>query len=298
MNNPELVRYSYLYNKNPHSRVFAPLADHYRKLGMYTDALDILKKGLRHHSDYTFAYIVLSRCHRDMGEFHRAYEVLSHIQNIESDNYAYKKLRAELAWKIDEIEVALKLYKELEELSPLEDFSLKIKELESRVEKENDSFYETKNYSVTQNATRVDDWVQMNFSKTTLTKDKLEDKVDTHPPKGLISHTLMNLYSEQGHYSKALQVANALLESDPTDNEVKLLRDEIIQKKLFEKDIENFEEDDELSEDHMNERYRSFDSNLSSEDEPEKISELRDLLQNFQEKINLKSAKYRLKLDV
>ena len=134
MNSPQLVRYSYLYNKNPKSRVFAPLANCYRKLGMYEEAFDILREGIQKNPDYTLGYIVLAKSHRDLGELSKAYEVILMASIIDKDNYSYKSLRADLAYKLNEYQDALNLFKELEELDPNRDYSTKIKDLESRLE--------------------------------------------------------------------------------------------------------------------------------------------------------------------
>ena len=45
-----LTRYSAQYDKNPKSRVFAPLAETYRVMGMYDDALKILRKGIKYRT--------------------------------------------------------------------------------------------------------------------------------------------------------------------------------------------------------------------------------------------------------
>ena len=47
LTSPLLVKYLRAYEQNPKSRVFAPLAEVYRKLGMKEKAFDILKRGLK-----------------------------------------------------------------------------------------------------------------------------------------------------------------------------------------------------------------------------------------------------------
>ena len=53
-----LTKYKYLYEKNPRSKVFAPLAETYRKLGMYKEGIQILRDGIKIHPSYTLGYIV------------------------------------------------------------------------------------------------------------------------------------------------------------------------------------------------------------------------------------------------
>lgn len=295
MNSPQLVRYSYLYKKKPGSRVFAPLANCYRKLGMFEEALNILREGIKANSDYTLGYIVLAKTHRDLGEFHKAYEVIKMASRIDSDNYSYKLLRADLAYKLGEAQDAYRLYLELAEIDPNHDYSKKIKSLESQIQskksKESPYFTDYKK-SYENSATHQDDWVQMNFSETNNVKNI--DVVDSSSDQDLVSMTLLNLYKEQGHYSKALKVANALLEQDPENEEVTFIRDQIIQARMFENEIINFEEDDELSEDHIEENKRAQHLN-PSQNQDERVSELENYLKKFQEKLNLKSAQVQLK---
>ena len=46
---PLFLKYQADYEKNPRSRVFAPLAETYRKLGMTDKAMEILSQGIRFH---------------------------------------------------------------------------------------------------------------------------------------------------------------------------------------------------------------------------------------------------------
>lgn len=294
MESPQLVRYSYLYQKNPNSRVFAPLAENYRKLGMLTDAFEVLKEGLKKHPDYTLGYIVLSKCHRDAGELSRAYDVLKFSSKIDADNFAYKELRASLAYKLDETQDALNLYMELKDLNPKGDYSGRILELNSRLNPRRATPASHIELSPVETTKLVSDWVHMDFSGTRANYSSDDEQaLDDYSESELTSVTLMKLYMDQGYYAKALQSANTLLVSDPTNQEVRQMRDEIIQKKLFENEITQFEEDDELSDDHIEEDHR-FSLETTSDETP-KIQALRAELQKFQEKLNLKSAKVRLR---
>lgn len=46
---------------NPHSQVFAALAEAYRRRGEFGRAFSVCKSGLKHHSDYGPAYVVLAK---------------------------------------------------------------------------------------------------------------------------------------------------------------------------------------------------------------------------------------------
>lgn len=295
MKSPQLIRYTYLYEKNPASRVFAPLANTYRSLGMLSEAFDILKKGVRQHPDYPLGYIVLARCHRDTGELARAYDVLKHIEVIDDDNFSYKKLRAELADELGEVEDALRCYQQLEKIDIYNNYQRKILELESKLQSTEETYTQEKDLSMTQSSTMVDDWQEIDFSQTKPTFESHTDKTASHE---LASFTLINLYCEQGHYHKALQVVNTLLDQEPDNEEAKQAKASIIEKGLYAKELNSFEEDDELSEDHLDEQKR-FDWAMEEDDrQGNRLESLEKTLRNFQEQINLKSAQVSLRADL
>ena len=71
-----LTKYTLQYQKKPKSRVFAPLAETYRKLGMRDESLKILRQGLKYHPTYTLGYIVLANVYFDQQNFELAYNTL------------------------------------------------------------------------------------------------------------------------------------------------------------------------------------------------------------------------------
>ena len=291
MESPQLIRYNYLYQKKQFSRAFAPLAETYRKMAMYDEAMGILKKGINLHKDYIHGYIVLARCHRDLGEYARAYDVLTQVNNTDSDNYAYIELKAQLAYKLAYYKDALSLYKNLSDIDRTKKYHARIQELEQLCADRKENFNQDIEVTYGSSIAQTDDWVQFSFShdkaKTDLFNDMSTDVVDTDE---MVSMTLLNLYKEQGLYTKAIEVANAMIKRDPLNDELIELRNSLVSKKVLEKEIERFEEDDELSDDHVveNGRYCSVSDN-------EQLSELELKLKAFQEKVNLKSAQVQLR---
>jgi len=128
-----LAKYLGLFEKNPTGQVFAPLAETYRKLGMYKEAMDVLKKGLRHHPHYVLGLIVLAHCHFDQGHLEQAYRILSPIVNQEQDNLMLQKLFAQISYKLYAYKDALNSYKNVLFVNPTdEEAKIKIKELEEQ----------------------------------------------------------------------------------------------------------------------------------------------------------------------
>ena len=128
-----LAKYIGLFEKNPTGQVVAPLAETYRKLGMYKEAMDVLKKGLRHHPHYVLGLIVLAHCHFDQGHLEQAYRILSPLVHQEQDNLMLQKLFAQISYKLYAYNEALTAYKNVLFVNPSdEEAKNKIKELEEQ----------------------------------------------------------------------------------------------------------------------------------------------------------------------
>lgn len=129
-NSPLLIKYLKLYQDNPDSTVFAPLAETYRKLGMSDKALEVLKTGLRRHPEYATGYLSLAGVYFDQGRFELAYSTLKPFVSRNLENITMLKLFASICEKLGEREEALDSYKYLLFLSPRNGFFIqKVQEL-------------------------------------------------------------------------------------------------------------------------------------------------------------------------
>ena len=116
--NSLLTKYSLQYEKKPRSRVFAPLAESYRKIGMLDEALKILKKGIKNHPSYTLGYIVLANCYFDKDQFEAAYSTLLPFVSDNLENIKLQKLFAQICEKLGNFDEALNSYKILLLINP------------------------------------------------------------------------------------------------------------------------------------------------------------------------------------
>lgn len=267
-----LSKYSLLYEKNPRSRVFAPLAETYRKLGMLDEAMQILKDGIRNHPSYTLGYIVLANCYFDVQNFELAYNTIRPFVAKNLENITLQKLFAKTCINLGHLEEALQTFKYLLLLNPRDSYvadQVKILEDDLLIDQEEEPservLSETADFS-------EDDWVQVNFNnkepeekveeslsdwtmndqspldkfkseiaqdKIKLAEHKLDDSFyfedfdnhsedvisnldretgkssDSNSP--IITHTLVDLYSSQGHTEKAIQILENILELHPSD---------------------------------------------------------------------------------
>jgi predicted regulator of Ras-like GTPase activity (Roadblock/LC7/MglB family)/lipopolysaccharide biosynthesis regulator YciM len=72
--------------QNPDSLIFVPLADAYRKAGMFEDAIEVCKKGLEKHPAYMSARVVLGRIYNEKEMLDEAVEELKKVEAVDVDN--------------------------------------------------------------------------------------------------------------------------------------------------------------------------------------------------------------------
>lgn len=126
-----LAKYFSMYKKNPRSRVFAPLAESFRKLGMLEDAYKILKEGIRHHPTYALGYIVLAHCYYDEQKYELTYNTLRPFISQNADNISLQKIFAQACVNLGHLEEALDTYKYLLFMNPKDkNFAEQVKRLE------------------------------------------------------------------------------------------------------------------------------------------------------------------------
>jgi tetratricopeptide (TPR) repeat protein len=83
--------------ENPLGRLFAPLADAYRKQGELERAMTLLREGLERHPDYIGAQIVLGRCHLDLGDESEASGAFQRVLDLDGENVIALKALADIA---------------------------------------------------------------------------------------------------------------------------------------------------------------------------------------------------------
>ena len=163
-----------MYQKNPRSKVFAPLAESYRKLGMLDDAFKILKEGIRIHPTYALGYIVLANCYYDQEKYELTYNTLRPIVSQNADNISLQKIFAQSCIHIGNLEEALDTYKYLLFLNPQDKiFQEEVKRLEDDLQVGHkklslDQLIKAPNLPAQiQHEINEDDWKQVDFNHQT-----------------------------------------------------------------------------------------------------------------------------------
>lgn len=93
--NPQIYHYLRRYQEDPRSRVFAPLAEAYRRAGLLNEAIEIARDGLRIHPHFIGGRVALARALFDLGKYEEVVKELEPVVLDAPDNLIAQKLLAE-----------------------------------------------------------------------------------------------------------------------------------------------------------------------------------------------------------
>lgn len=127
--------YSYLkkYQEDPTSRVFAPLAEAYRKAGLIDEAIEISRDGLKLHPRFIGGRVALARALFDKSLYHEVIAELAPIVEDIPDNLVAQRLLAESYLMLGKVAESLNAYKMLLYFAPTDlDTARIVQELEGR----------------------------------------------------------------------------------------------------------------------------------------------------------------------
>jgi tetratricopeptide (TPR) repeat protein len=131
--NPQIYHYLKKYQADPRSRVFAPLAEAYRKAGLFDEAIEICRDGIRHHPHFIGGRVALARALFDKGDYAGTVRELETVVLDAPDNLVAQKLIAESFLILGRISDSLAAYKVLLFFMPKDvEIAKLVAELESR----------------------------------------------------------------------------------------------------------------------------------------------------------------------
>lgn len=120
MASEEIEKLKARVERDPGSKLFVPLAEEYRKAGLFDDAINLLLKGLHNHPDYTTARVLLGRVYLEKGYIFEALKQFEDVIDIKPDNLFARKKIAEIYREIGDQEKAARHYKAVLELNPMD----------------------------------------------------------------------------------------------------------------------------------------------------------------------------------
>jgi tetratricopeptide (TPR) repeat protein len=120
--------YGYLkkYQDDPNSRVFAPLAEAYRKAGLVDEAIEIAREGLRVHPHFVGGRVALARALFDKKQYEEVITELSSVVQDAPDNLVAQRLLGESCLMVGRVSEALGAYKMLLFFAPQDPDTAKI----------------------------------------------------------------------------------------------------------------------------------------------------------------------------
>ncbi len=112
--------YDYLkkYQEDPTSRIFAPLAEAYRKAGLVDEAIEIAREGLRVHPNFVGGRVALARALFEKRLYDEVVDGLGVVVREVPDNLVAQRLLAESCLMLGRVSEALSAYKMLLYFNP------------------------------------------------------------------------------------------------------------------------------------------------------------------------------------
>ncbi len=217
---PLFLKYSAEYEKNPQSRVFAPLAEMYRKVGMVDRAMEILAKGIRHHPTYVLGYLGMGQCYFDIGQFTLTYTTLRPFVESTRDNLKLQRLFADTALKLNKREEALETYKYLLFVSPKDKAVSELVRILESEDEASQAVYRNRNTTYTQSKNANPESPEnRNFKKDKSDYDSWVDLQLYNDTKNL--HTKSQGYIHNIHPEEQFVIENSIESIDKNADEVR-----------------------------------------------------------------------------
>jgi len=171
------------------SRLFAPLADAYRKNGDIDAAVALLESGIERFPAYASARVILGKCYYDKGATERAKEEFLNVLKLDGENMVALKYLGDILLAEDKRSEAARYYRRLLGVDATnEEVAGILKELEASLPLRE---------------------IDLADAKT----------VRDERPRDLATMTLAGIYAAQGYYGKALRIYREILEREPGNRE-------------------------------------------------------------------------------
>lgn len=179
------------YNRARDSRLFAPLADAYRKSGDVDKAIEILDRGLEKMPHYASAHVILGKCYYDKGATERSKAEFRRVLELDGENLVALKFMGDILLAEDKRAEAAEFYRRI--------LSIDATNTEvARALKEMEASFVVK---------------EIDLADAKAMRDER--------PRELATMTLAGIYAAQGYYNKALRIYHDVLDREPGNMEAK-----------------------------------------------------------------------------
>ncbi len=113
-----IEEYQIILMRNPNAKVFAPLAEAYRKMGLLQQALEICERGVKYNPEYPSGLVAYGKILFELKKYEEAKAVFDRATKMKMDNMLAHKLKALCAIKLNLYAEALESYKYVQFLNP------------------------------------------------------------------------------------------------------------------------------------------------------------------------------------
>ncbi|MBI5417531.1 tetratricopeptide repeat protein [Candidatus Poribacteria bacterium] len=217
--NPEIENYNEKLAQNPTSRVFAPLADAYRKSGMLDEAIEVCIKGLTLHPNYMSAHVVLGKIYLQKNLINEARDEFEKVLDIDPDNLVALTMLGEILRKLNNLNEAKLKYEKILKLDPFNDNAKKSLEI-IRVASLKTNVTEEEVINIYQEDAEIEKHKEVPKEKETSTRKTHSWKAEDSDINTL---TMAELYFKQGMSLEAKKVCKKILLREPDNIEAKKL---------------------------------------------------------------------------
>lgn len=132
VNTEFIEKYQLLLEQDPQSKVFAPLGEAYRKMGMLKEAIEVLQNGVQKHPNFPSGRVALAKVYIESNRVDQAIDQLLQAIEFSSENILAYRLLAECYLKSKQTKNALKAFKMILFLNPQDLFAQEhVQKLES-----------------------------------------------------------------------------------------------------------------------------------------------------------------------
>jgi tetratricopeptide (TPR) repeat protein len=107
-----------MFQDDPRSKIFAPLAESYRKIGLIDEAIEICKEGLQANPDFIGGKVALARAYFDREQHVQVRELLLPLIDRIPDNLIAQRLLGDSCLALGYAKDALSCYKMLLYFNP------------------------------------------------------------------------------------------------------------------------------------------------------------------------------------
>jgi len=217
---------------NPSSRLFAPLADSYRKTGRLEQAVHTLLKGLTFHPSYISARVLLARCYGDLGEWSKAREEWRKILELDPGNLVALRGAAEASLRLGMIEDARIWYGAyLDEIPDDPEVRERLRVIEEDIGKREVREGPKKGSKASAaEAIRVGEIERgestkpqgpSESSESLASVDRSSVEEEYEGEESVETMTLAEVYAQQGFFERAIEIYRKILALDPSNDRIR-----------------------------------------------------------------------------